>query len=163
MLHTDFYESGCIVVVGVLIRFIVFFFLFYNIFVQRVIPKLFFSPLTSLPIQSKHSKSLFILVQLLLTQHSSQTGTVYWTMRCQVAHSLSHSHKPASALPSVPITMFAKRHLSLSPSLTRRLMTIKINIGSQWSLCLHGCRVTFPLCGECKCVCVSAHVSLSLC
>lgn len=58
-------------------------------------------------------ETLFILVQLMLTQHSNQTGTVYWTMRCQVTHSLSHSHKPASPLPSVPFAMFAKRHLAL--------------------------------------------------
>ena len=87
------------------------FFLFITFSGERVF---FFFPLTFLPVQTAALETLFILVQLLLTRHSNQTGTVYWTTRCQVTHSLSHSHKPASPLPSAPFAVFAKRHLSLS-------------------------------------------------
>lgn len=79
---------------------------------ERVVLELcFFSNIPAFAVPAL--ETLFILVQLLLTQHSNQTGTVYWTLRCQVTHSLSHSHKPASPLPSVPFAVFAKRHLSL--------------------------------------------------
>lgn len=94
------------------------FFHFYNIFGQRKRKResfsscfFFFSHIPDCAVPAL--ETLFIFVQLLLTQHSNQTGTVYWTMRCQVTHSLSHSHKPASPLPSVPFAVFAKRHLSL--------------------------------------------------
>ena len=91
---------------------------FYNISGERVVLEpcfffFFFSTPTFLPVQTPALETLFILVQLLLTRHSNQTGTVYWTTRCQVTHSLSHSHKPASPLPSAPFAVFAKRHLSL--------------------------------------------------
>lgn len=84
-----------------------------ELFLSRVSFFFFVSTPTFLPVQTPALETLFILVQLLLTRHSNQTGTVYWTTRCQVTHSLSHSHKPASPLPSAPFAVFAKRHLSL--------------------------------------------------
>lgn len=113
LLHSLHCGSGCSY-----LDFIgfVFFFSFFTTFLDRKsCSRVFFSFLSSdIPgFTAPALETLFILVQLMLTQHSNQTGTVYWTMRCQVTHSLSHSHKPASPLPSVPFAMFAKRHLAL--------------------------------------------------
>ena len=105
-------------------------------------------------------ETLFILVQLLLTQHSNQTSTVYWTMRCQVTHSLSYSHKPTSPLPSVPFAVFANA-ISLSKPNEETYDHLNKHRHSMASLC--GCGAGFPLCGECVCAYASAHVCVSLC
>ncbi len=92
----------------------------------------------------------------MLTQHSNQTGTVYWTMRCQVTHSLSHSHKPASPLPSVPFAVFAKRHLSLQawredhlnkPRHSMAFLSVRLwgKVSFMWCMCMRLC--------VCRCLC----------
>lgn len=91
LLHSLHCGSGCSY-----LDFIgfVFFFSFFTTFLDRKsCSRVFFSFLSSdIPgFTAPALETLFILVQLMLTQHSNQTGTVYWTMRCQVTHSLSHS------------------------------------------------------------------------
>lgn len=68
------------------------------IFLQRK----WFPSCFSLPDSTVCTLKAPLLVQGLLTSQSNQTWTVYWTWRCQVTHSLRHSHKPPSALPSEP-------------------------------------------------------------
>lgn len=75
-----------------------FCFLFITFLWRGVIFELcFFS--TFLPVQPRHWKSLFILFQLLVTHLCNQTGTVYWTRRCQVTQSLSHTNVPPRCPP----------------------------------------------------------------
>lgn len=140
-----------------------FCFPFLNISEHRLVLKLcfFFSPRHSCLCCPSTRKTLFLLVKLLLTQHSDHTGTVYWTMRCQVTHSLSHSHKPASLLPSVPFAVFAKRHLPLwawRKDLWPFKQTQALN-GLSVSLCNGFLHV---LCVRAR-LCLCAHVGVSLC
>lgn len=107
-------------------------------------------------------ETLFILVQPLLTQHSNQTGTVYWTMRCQVTHSLSHSHKPASLLPSVPFAVLTKRHLSLQAwreDLWPFKQTQALNGLSVWAAVQQGFLYVVYVCAP---VCVGVHMFVFL-
>ena len=106
--HTDVFVVGlCFVLFSSL--FHTFFFAFF-FFLQRehVIPQQFF-------IFSEIPAFSVLALEIPLALQSNKDCLLNFEVP---SHSLSHSHKPASALLSVSFTMFAKSHLSFSLSLS---------------------------------------------
>ena len=82
----------------------------------------------------------------------------------RAAKSLSHSHKPASPMPSVPLAVFTTRHLSLSEPDEKTYDHLNKHRHSMASLSVRlRSRAFLYVVNVSVCVCVCVHACVSLC